>query len=455
MPIVLIFIISALSFDSILKQPELSNAYYGIYIRRLDNEKVLYNYNSNKLLIPASNMKLVTTAAALSLLGRDFRFKTRLGYLGTLDGAELDGDLVLIGGGDPTLGLDCLDRFCLSLKQRGITSINGNLAVVDNYFVDERLPVGWSWHYLDAKYAAEISALSINKNCVNVIMRPTAVGDLADVSFEPQTSYVKLVSQMRTKEGSDSIIIYRKPEANVIYVDGAVSIRRQRAIDVAVKDPALFTGVLLWEKLAALGIAVRGSVIRNNAFVLDSTPAIILDSAVSAPLDTIVQETNTESENLYAEILVKTMGAEKMKAGSFAGGISAVKKFLTSCNIETTQVSLWDGSGLSKHNLIAPIDIARVLQHMYHDSLFNYYYRSLASPGNGTLEYRFSGFRDSLHAKTGSIHAVSCLSGYLRVNGIDCCFSLMFNNYTCGLQKIMTIQEGIISALADYLRAQP
>ncbi|HEX7318997.1 MAG TPA: D-alanyl-D-alanine carboxypeptidase/D-alanyl-D-alanine-endopeptidase [bacterium] len=455
MPIVLFFIVSALSFDSILEQPELSNAYYGIYIRRLDNDRVLYSYNSNKVLIPASNMKLVTTAAALSLLGRDFRFKTRLGYQGKLNGAELDGDLMLIGGGDPTLGLDCLDRFFLILKQYGIASVKGNVVVVDNYFVDERLPVGWSWHYLDAKYAAEISALSINKNCVNVIMRPTKVGEFADVTFEPQTNYVKLVSQMRTKEGNDSIIIYRKPEANVIYVDGAVSIRRQRDIDVSVKDPALFTGVLLKEKLTAMGIAIRGSVIRNNTVVLDSTIVIMLDSVVSASLDTIVQETNQESENLYAEILVKTMGAEKMKTGSFVGGISAVKKFLTSCNIETTKVSLWDGSGLSKHNLIAPVDIARVLQHMYHDSLFNCYYRSLASPGNGTLEYRFNGFKDSLHAKTGSIHAVSCLSGYLSVNGIDCCFSLMFNNYTCGLQKIMTIQEGIISALAEYLRAQP
>ena len=96
--------------------------------------------------------------------------------------------------------------------------------------------------------------------------------------------------------------------------------------------------------------------------------------------------------------------------------------------------------------------IAKVLHYMYHDSLFNYYYESFASPGNGTLEYRFDKFQDSLRAKTGAIHAVSCLSGYLRVNGIDYCFSLMFNNYTCNLKKIMVVQERIVTAVADYLR---
>lgn len=451
----LFFILAALSLDSILSRPELVNAYYGIHIQRLDNNKVIYNYNSNKVFIPASNMKLMTTAAALSLLGSEFRYKTYLGLNGATTGSELEGDLILIGGGDPTFSLDCLDQFYWTLNQAGVSRISGNIVVIDNFFTDERLPTGWSWHYLDAKYAAEISALSINKNVVNVQMKPTSIGEYAEVRIEPQTGYVKLVSKMKTKAGDDSIIIYRPPDANVIYVDGAISVNRARDIDVAVKNPAIFVGTLLKEKLNSMGIAVQGNVLKNNSLKPNSAGIVLIDSVISPPLFEIVKETNKESENLYAEILLKTLGAEKFGIGSFGSGISAVKNFMAGCSIETTKVSLWDGSGLSKHNLISPSNIVGVLHHMYHDSLFMYYYESLASPGSGTLEYRFNGFADSLHAKTGSIHAVSCLSGYLKVNDIDCCFSLMFNNYTCGLKKIMDIQEKVIVALAEYLRQKP
>lgn len=446
--------LAVFSLDTILNQPELAAAHYGIYIVRLDNDSIIYSYNNMKCLIPASNMKIITTAAALTFLGSEFRFKTRLGLRGQLKDNKFIGDIVIIGGGDPGFSLEDLGQFIATIKRLNIEKITGNIIVVDDYFTDERLPIGWSWHYLDARYGAEISALSFNKNCVNVKLEATIPGELANVTIEPLTDYVKLVNTMKTRNGKDSIIIYRRPEANIIYVAGGLGKGHKRAIMVAIKNPALFTGEYFKERLTKENIKFTGQVFQGNHILSykDISKITVIDSIFSQLLVDIIKETNTESENLYAEILLKTLGVEKYGEGSFANGLSVLKNFLRLCLADTTNISFADGSGLSKHNLVSPYNLVMVLRYMYYHPLFKSFYESLPRPGIGTLEYRFNGFPDSLHAKTGAVHAVSCLSGYLNVNGIDYCFSLMFNNYTCPLKKITDIQEQVIKALVEYLK---
>jgi len=453
---ILLLLLSSFVLDSILNQPQLKPASYGIYISRLDNNRTVFQANAEKLLVPASNMKIITTAAALYYLGPDFHYRTRLAIRGVVKNAKLHGDIVLIGGGDPKFSLSDVGRFVERVKSLGIRDVTGNIIVVDDYFTRERLPVGWAWHYLDAQYAPEISALSINENVINVKMEATKPGALVNVTMEPETRYVRLVNRMLTRVGDDSVIIYRTPEANIIYVDGALARNHVRSIKVAVKNPALYAGTYFRERLNAEKIKVAGGIIegRDDLFtIVDSIGFLsVVDSVISPPLTDIIRETNTESVNLYAEIMLKTLGVQKYGVGSFQIGIKVLKDFLNLCGVDTSLVALSDGSGLSKYNIVSARDLALVLRYVYRQSIFRDFYESLALPGKGTLERRFNGFADSLRAKTGALDGVSCLSGYLTVGGIPCCFSLIFNNFTCSYNKINGIQDGIVAKLAEYLK---
>ncbi len=449
-----LLIFGILSLDTILNVPELKNAHYGIYVCKLDNDSAIYETNSQKLFVPASNMKIITTAAALYFLEPQFQFKTYLLLRGQIKEKILHGDIIIVGRGDPTFSLENLEQFVRKIKSLQIKQITGTIIVVDDFFTDERLPVGWAWHYLDARYAPEISALSFNKNVVSVRIRPTRIGEDVNASIFPATEYVQLVNRMKTTMENDSIIIFRKPEANIIYLDGTINIKTARDIDVAVKDPALFTGNYFKERLIAEGIKFSQRVIRmkeSELFFQDNTP-IIIDSTLSLPLSEIIKETNTESENLYAEVILKTLGAQLYKQGTFNAGLKAIKEFLYIIGVDTNNVSLWDGSGLSKHNLVSPLTLVSVLRFMYNNSKLKFYfYNSLPGPGNGTLKARFNGFTDSLRAKTGAIQASSCLSGYLRVKNTNYAFSMLFNNFTCSSKKILNIQEKIISAITEEI----
>ncbi len=446
---------TTLSLDTILNVPELTNAHYGIYFSKLGDENTKYEINGQKVFVPASNMKIITTAASLYYLGTDFRFKTRLFLRGAIKEKKLYGDIILQGEGDPCLTLNNLEQFVSRIRNFGISEVTGRILVVDDYFTEERLPAGWSWHYLDAKYAPEICALSLNKNVVSVRIRPTNAGEYANVSIYPQTNYVQLINSMKTTADNDSIIIFRKPEANVIFVDGAINIKSARDIDVAVKDPGLFTGEYFKERLIAQGIKLPGSVsrIRNYEMYLNGSTISAIDSILSPTLVEIIRETNTESENLYAEILLKTLGAQQYRQGSFNAGLNALKEFLNICGVDTGNISLWDGSGLSKNNLISPFALVSVLKFMYYSKFYENFYSSLPEPGKGTLKYRFNGFFDTLRAKTGAIQASSCLSGYLKINGTDYVFSMLFNNFTCPSKKILSVQEKIIRAFIEEIRS--
>lgn len=451
-----LLILAALNLDSLLHQPELNSILYGISIVRLDNNQTIFAANAEKLMIPASNMKILTTAAALYYLGADFRYKTRLAWRGRLHDGRLTGDIILIGGGDPKFGLDQCEQFLNTLRLRQVREITGNVVVVDDYFTREGLPTGWAWHYLDAYYAPEISALSFNENVVSVTMKATKPGELVSVQLRPETKYVQIVNRMLTRTGPDSIVIYRLPEANTIYLEGALNRNRQRTIRVAVKDPARFCGTYFRERLLAEQIRVAGTIIvgNDNFFINPDSAALVtvIDSTLSVPLASIVRETNTESVNLYAEILMKTLGVQHYGRGSYAAGLAATKEFLVLCGVDTALVSLSDGSGLSKYTLISAGDMVKVLRYCWRQPFFNFFLESLAAPGTGTMANRLTGFSDSLRAKTGALDAVSCLSGYLTVNNIPCCFSLLFNNFTCSFKKINAIQEGIIWKLADHLK---
>ena len=448
-------LLAALALDSILDQPELQHAHVGVIVLDLNRDSVVYARNCQKAMVPASNMKIITSATALSFLGPDFRYKTRLALDGPVRGGVLLGDLYVLGGGDPGFTLEDVEHFVGALREKGVRDIKGDIILVDDYFTDERLPVGWAWHYLDARYAAEISALSLNRNVVRVRMEATVPGEAARVTIRPETGYVRLVNRMVTRPGSDSIVIYRQTDANVIHVAGAIGNGRARGIDVAVKDPTMFFGAYLRERLQVAGIRVEGGCRKESteARPPDRTYEA-LDSVVSMPLLAIIKELNTESVNLYGEALIKTLGAHFRQDGSFRAGASVAKEFMRRCGVDTTLVVLHDGSGLSRQNLVSPYALALVLRGMYHADLFGTFHELLPGPGEGTMQSRLNGLKGALRAKTGTMDAASCLSGYLHVNGRYYCFSMMFNNFTCPRRRIEAIQERILEMLKEDLERE-
>ena len=452
---ILLFVLS-LAVDSILNQPELRHVQVGMIVIDLDRDSVVYSRNYLKNLVPASNVKLITSAAALNFLGPGFRFKTKLVLQGRMNRDKWEGNVIVVGGGDPSFSLEDLEHFALALKNHGIRYVIGDIILDDGLFTDERLPIGWAWHYLDARYAAEISALSVNRNVVNVHIEPTRPGLLANVSIEPATKYIRLVNTMRTRSRDDSIIIFRPPDANTLYVGGGIGYGRNRDIEVAVKDPTLFFGEHLKERLNANGVKVSGQCVKSTG--IDSyemsLPLHVIDSVLSMPLFEIIKELNTESVNLYAEALLKTLGSYYSQEGSFRAGVSMAKDFLWRCGVDTALVALYDGSGLSRHNLLSPYDIALVLRYVYQSELFDGFYSLLPGPGEGTLENKFNGLNGLMRAKTGTLDGVSCLSGYLHLNNRDYCFSLLFNNFTCSNRKIEAIQAEILRELKRSLEEE-
>ncbi len=452
----LLILLSSLAFDSILNQPWLDHAHVGMIVLDLERDSVIYANNSQKLLVPASNAKIVTSAAALMFLGQDFRFKTRIGTDGQIRGSKLLGNIFVSGGGDPNFTLENLEQLVDAVKNRGVREIEGNIILDDSYFTDERLPVGWAWHYLDARYAAEVSALSLNRNVVNVHIESTGPGQPASVTIEPTTRYVKLVNNMVTKMGNDSIIVFRRPEANIIYVDGGIGFRNKRDIEVSVKNPTLYFGEFLKERLVASNIRISGRCIEDGEAISQGMAATynVIDSVLSPPMLEIIKELNSESVNLFGESILKTLGSYYLRDGSFLGGVSILKEFLRRCGVDTSLVAWYDGSGLSRHNLISPYDIALVLRRMYHSDLFDTFYNLLPGPGEGTLIGRFNGLKGFLRAKTGTLHAVSCISGYLNIDERYYCFSIMFNNFGCPRKQIERTQEDLLEAIRVFLKEE-
>jgi D-alanyl-D-alanine carboxypeptidase/D-alanyl-D-alanine-endopeptidase (penicillin-binding protein 4) len=452
----ILLLIFSLSFDSLLNQPELNPAQISMIVLDLDKDSVIYAYDCKKNMVPASNVKIVTAAAALSLLGSEYRYVTRLVLTGSRQKDRWKGDLIVIGGGDPSFGLEDLEQFVATVSSMGISGITGDMILKDDYFTGERLPIGWAWHYLDARYAPEISALSVNRNVVNVHMEGTRPGAPAQVYVEPATGYVNLINNLTTKRGEDSIIIFRRPEANTIFVDGGIEYGHVRDIQVSVKDPTMFFGKHLMERLRASGVRIDGECVRSKeGMPYDANPTYqVIDSVVSVPMSEIVREMNTESVNLYGEAILKTLGAHYLNEGSFKAGVSVVKGFLRRCGADTAFIALYDGSGLSRHNLLSSYDIMLVLRYIYHSELFEDFYWLLPGPGQGTLEYKFNGFNGLIRAKTGTLDAVSCLSGYLKIKDRVYCFSFLFNNFTCSNKKIEKTQDEILKKLIGFLKKE-
>ena len=455
-------------FDEVLANPDFATGYWGVVIQSLQNGQYLYLRNPYRGFMPASNMKLFTTATALRKLGPDYRYVTPLFGVGEQEDSVFVGDLVIRGAGDPSITgryhdddpLSVFKDWVDSLRARGIVQVSGRIIGDDNYFADEIMGAGWAWDYQSDWYAAQISALSFNDNCVDVFIEPGAKeGELARLTLRPDTRYVRVLNQVYTvRRGlAKGVTFWRKRNGNEVRISGSVELGGKGFWDwFSVENPTLYAAYVFRETLLRNGISVQG-----KAFDIDSLPgfhyepdsAVVLARYTSPPLSEIVHTVNKVSQNLYAELLLRTLGKVFTDVGDAEHGVSVVKQFLASVGGNPETFKMVDGSGLSRLNLVTPMHISVLLRAMRNDEAF---YQSLPVAGiDGTIKGRMKGTsaEGNVHAKTGYIGRARALSGYVSTeDGEELSFVLLVNNYIVPTAEANRIQDWICERLASFSR---
>ncbi len=359
------------AIDRIVERPGLAHAFWGIEVRSLGSGKTLYERNADKAFRPASTLKLVTTAAALDAFGPDARFRTTVETTGRLDGlGRILGDVFLVGGGDPSLShrfdeeppTAAFETMADALVAAGVRRIEGRLVGHDGAFAGERRGAGWTWEDLAWGYGAEVSALAFNDNAVHVTLAPgERVGDPAVLDVVPRTGFVSVVSTVVTTAAAteEDLTLGRPAGSNRVLLSGALPLNEDWEGDVAVEDPALFAATIFGEVLETRGIAVMGGVATSSGPRLADARVLVVHDGV--PMARLIEEVNTESQNLHAEMLLRLLGLRVGGEGSAERGHEAVAQFLDRLEAPHAGWGLRDGSGLSHTNILTPRGLAALL----------------------------------------------------------------------------------------------
>jgi D-alanyl-D-alanine carboxypeptidase/D-alanyl-D-alanine-endopeptidase (penicillin-binding protein 4) len=448
--------------DRVLADPAFDNAFWGVAIQSMDTGQILYEQNAGKLLMPASNMKLITAVAALKKLGSDFRYETEIRTGGKIEEGTLQGNLIIVGSGDPTFSSRFGDGdhfrifadWASRLKGLGITRISGNIIGVDDSFDDERIGFGWSWDDLPYYYAPETSALQFAENAITVTLLAGQSDEPITVKKDPESSYVTVVQDVRVGSAAETATIRwtYKPETKTIYASGVLPSGGHDYGSFAVHNPAAYFASSFKDCLTKNGIEVAGESFRAlDRDYKTSQIERLLFTHKSPPLSEILSVLLKVSQNLYAETLLKTLGK-----GNFAAGIQQVEAILTEMGIASQNFIVKDGSGLSRYNYVSAKALIRLLEKMYRDPQFDVFYHALAIAGvDGTLKSRMKGTsaENNIHAKTGSLSNVRSLSGYARTrDGEMIAFVLIVNNFSAPTETAQHIQDLVTQQLVNFTR---
>lgn len=457
--------------DDYFNDPNFSSAIWGVMVKSLKTGEVIYKRNADKLFSPASNMKLFTGAAALLLLGPDFVYDTNFYVNGDLEKGVLKGDLIIQGSGDPTISnrfyegtqTKIFEDWADTIKSRGIWIIKGDIYGDDSNFDNVGLGNGWDWDYESSWFAAPSGALSFNDNSVEIKIEPGEVNFPSKIVLIPYTKYITLNPKISTVDESteSSVAILRQRGTNQISVTGIIKKDSQPIIEhVSISNPTMFFLTVLREVFERKGIVIQGRI-----GTLDSSEKNIIPDDLtriythrSVPLKRIIKELNKNSNNFYAEQLLKTIGLEIYNYGTVENGVKACKEVFNSMGINPDNMVMADGSGLSHLDLVTPRQIVNLLSFMYKSDEFSKFYESLPIGGvDGTLINRMkkSAAENNVRAKAGYNNNVSSLSGYLKtISGEPLVFSIIVNNFLASSTLANYIQDNVCQRLVNFVRNQ-
>jgi D-alanyl-D-alanine carboxypeptidase/D-alanyl-D-alanine-endopeptidase (penicillin-binding protein 4) len=450
--------------------PIMARGVWAVDVRSLDTGEQIYQLDSGRLMMPASNMKIITLAAAAEVLGWDHRFTTTLETMGSVYEGVLKGDLFVRGAGDPTINTRdgrataVINEWVAALRAAGIQEIDGRIIGDDQAFDDEGIGAGWAWDYLQFGYAAPTGALQINENLAQLTISPAADAGAAAVVTLSDGCGLRLVNRVVTAEaGSRNNIDYRRHlDQPVLEVTGSIALG-SKPLDrtVAVVNPTLFFAQSLKTALTDAGIRVAGPAADLDDVAAEfagvTTERRVIVSTESPPLRDIATVLMKVSQNLYAETLVKAIGAANGGLGTTSGGLRAIRSTLTSWKVPEDAYVIADGSGLSRYNYLTAGTIADVLQHMYGSpQQRDPFLASLPIAGkDGTVATRMRRTRAEGNAlvKTGSIANVRSLSGYVRTrDGEMLVFSILANDFVIPAATVTWIADLAVEHLSNFTR---
>jgi D-alanyl-D-alanine carboxypeptidase/D-alanyl-D-alanine-endopeptidase (penicillin-binding protein 4) len=437
--------------DSILGQPGMRKVLLSACVVRCETGEVVYQKNARLALVPASNMKIVTSAAAVERLGQDFSFVTRVGLCGDT--------LVVVGGGDPLLGDRETDArngrrdgqvirdIAARLKEMGVSSIS-EIVLDTSIFDGERVHPSWPKNQLNQRYACEVSGLNYHGNCVDI----TAVNRRGKVvlALEPPTDYVRLINALAPGPKWESwFSVHRTGTPCELLIRGNCG-TQAGPYAVAVENPALFFGHLLRDALVKEGVGVEGAVLEGPV-PKDREFRPVTEYATS--IEDCLLRTNKDSLGLAAEALFKMLGAwshPEGKPGSWEGGQKVLSEYLSGLGIDEREFKIADGSGLSRDNRLSANALTRVLVHLSAGPCWDFFRNSLAVGGyDGTIENHFweREYRGRVMAKSGYIQAVRALSGVVNTQGGDFIFSFLANRAGRGSRAAI---DRAVKAVMDW-----
>jgi D-alanyl-D-alanine carboxypeptidase/D-alanyl-D-alanine-endopeptidase (penicillin-binding protein 4) len=450
--------------------PIMDRGVWAVDVKSLDTGERLYELNAGKLMMPASNMKILTLAATAEKLGWDYRFTTTLEIRGTVGNGVLHGDLIIRGNGDPSINAregradGVIYEWARALQAAGISSVDGRVIGDDQAFDDEGIGAGWAWDYLQYGYAAPVGALEFNESIATLTIAPGATaGTSAIVGISPGSGFTLLNHATSGAEGTDETLDYRRHlDRAVLEVTGSIPVGSPvRTRSVAVVNPTIFFAQGVKDGLAARGIAVSGDAVDLDdvAAAEMQSPAErrVLVSTESPQLRDIAIVLMKVSQNLYAETLLKALGAAGGGLGTAEGGRLAVRKTLDAWGVPGDGYVLFDGSGLSRYNYVTAATLTAVLERMYKDPRHHdAFIATLPIAGkDGTIGTRMRRTRaeGNAVAKTGSISNVRALSGFVRSrDGEMLVFSILTNDFVIPAATVNWIADLGVEILSNFTR---
>lgn len=461
-----------------------SNALVGICVRTGSGE-TLVDINAEKMMLPASNMKLISTGTALHVLGSDWQYETSLGYDGTVEDGVLRGDLYIIGGGDPTLGSKDSIAFNIDhtfaqweaiLRSNGISRIEGHIVGDGRYFEGMPEEPTWLWNDTGTYYGAGSTGLIFYENMqsFSVSAGPEIGAPVNIKPHYPETPWMEFRYNCSTGEKGtgDQLYMYTSDLAPVAEIRGTFGVdRAAKRLDCSNKYPEYTCAYYFYNYLTKKGVSCEkgpadiklsgvgvASCQTGGVPPPDASSLTLLGSTFSPTLDRIAFETNHASNNVFAETLLRILGKKFRGSASYDSCYVALNDVLKGLAVDTSHgLQVQDGSGLSRQNYVSADFFCRFLDAMMDSPAYGSFLASLPSPGgNGTLQYNMKGhpaaFRERIKVKSGSMNGVRCYSGYILpsdANSSTIVFSIMTNNCTSPTWKVRPLLDKIMATLAS------